>query len=196
MAKQIVTQEGVNQACESLVAEGIEPSIVAVQERIGGGSYSTVKRYMDEWKKQIEEEGNNIPIPDVVLKKSSELARAVWVAASTEANQKIATIQDSADKQIHSLKSDLNQAQAEIARLERSEIENNDLITELREKLHTADIEIATLTAQSKNTDELIAKLEISQNESVKDKIEIGKLTGEVETLRDQINNMLATFKK
>ena len=47
MARQIVTQSAVNEAAAALVTEGQEPSIVGVQERIGGGSYSTVKRFLD-----------------------------------------------------------------------------------------------------------------------------------------------------
>lgn len=196
MAKQIVTQEGVNQACEALIAEGIEPSIVAVQERIGGGSYTTVKKYLVEWKRQVEEEGNDIPVPDVILKKAAELARAVWVAGSNEANQRIAVIQENADKNIHALQTDLHQAQDEIVRLERVESEKNDTITELSQKLHIADIDIATLTIRANKADKLATELDAAKNEVIKKQVEIGKLTGEVETLRDQINNMLATFKK
>lgn len=44
MARQIVTQQAVTEAAEALIVEGAEPSIVAVQARIGGGSYSTVKK--------------------------------------------------------------------------------------------------------------------------------------------------------
>ena len=44
MARAIVTDEAVGVAAEQLVADGEEPSIIRVQELVGGGSYSTVKR--------------------------------------------------------------------------------------------------------------------------------------------------------
>jgi hypothetical protein len=52
MARQIVTQQAVTEVADALVAEGLDPSIMAVQSRIGGGSYSTVKRYLDVWKQE------------------------------------------------------------------------------------------------------------------------------------------------
>lgn len=52
MAKPIVTQERVNETADALVATGEEPSIITVQARIGGGSYTTIKRYLDVWKQQ------------------------------------------------------------------------------------------------------------------------------------------------
>jgi len=47
MAKPIVTQELVTSIADELHAAGVEPSILMVQERIGAGSYTTVKRYLD-----------------------------------------------------------------------------------------------------------------------------------------------------
>ena len=52
MARQIVTQQAVTEIADALAAEGLDPSILAVQSRIGGGSYSTVKRYLDAWKQE------------------------------------------------------------------------------------------------------------------------------------------------
>jgi hypothetical protein len=61
MARQIVTQHAVNEAAEALILEGSEPSILAVQSRIGGGSYSTVKRFLDVWKQERAEAATAAP---------------------------------------------------------------------------------------------------------------------------------------
>ena len=50
MAKALVTQDRVFEVADVLTARGEEPSILSVQAAIGGGSYSTVKRYLDLWK--------------------------------------------------------------------------------------------------------------------------------------------------
>ncbi len=53
MAKALVTREAVFEAADVLAAAGDDPSILAVQGRIGGGSYSTVKRFLDTWMDRI-----------------------------------------------------------------------------------------------------------------------------------------------
>ena len=48
MSKLIATQKAVHQVAEDLVNEGIQPSIILIQERTGG-SYSTVKKWFEMW---------------------------------------------------------------------------------------------------------------------------------------------------
>lgn len=62
MARQIVTSERVAEIANALVLEGQEPSIVAVQAQIGGGSYSTVKRYLDVWRQERAEAAASAPV--------------------------------------------------------------------------------------------------------------------------------------
>lgn len=52
MAKPVVTEALVFTVSDQLQAGGTEPTILTVQERIGGGSYTTIKRYLDTWKQQ------------------------------------------------------------------------------------------------------------------------------------------------
>ena len=54
MARPLATKELVFDAASSLVSDGTEPSIVNVQAKIGGGSYTTIKRYLDAWNVQRE----------------------------------------------------------------------------------------------------------------------------------------------
>jgi len=48
MAKQVATKEVVFAAADAFATRGIDPTTVLVQERTGG-SYTTVKRLLDEW---------------------------------------------------------------------------------------------------------------------------------------------------
>ena len=50
MAKAVVTQERVFEVAQALTDQGTAPTILNVQEGIGGGSYTTVKRYLDQWR--------------------------------------------------------------------------------------------------------------------------------------------------
>ncbi|MDD5708570.1 MAG: DNA-binding protein, partial [Kiritimatiellae bacterium] len=79
MARSIVTQELVFSTADSLYEHGEEPSIVAVQARIGGGSYSTVKKFLDVWRQQqIVADASAPATPSAVEAKGRELTRAVW----------------------------------------------------------------------------------------------------------------------
>ncbi len=46
----LVAADVVYTAADVLVVAGEEPSMVVVQQRIGGGSYTTTNRYLDAWK--------------------------------------------------------------------------------------------------------------------------------------------------
>ena len=59
--REIASYETVCEAANVLVVEGVEPSIVAVQRRIGGGSYSTVKKHMASWAEQRAREAVSVP---------------------------------------------------------------------------------------------------------------------------------------
>ena len=50
MAEPMVTQERVFEAAQALLDKGTDPTIMAVQAEIGGGSPTTVKEYLDLWK--------------------------------------------------------------------------------------------------------------------------------------------------
>ena len=43
-------QEDVNAVADQLVAEGVEPTILKVRERIGGGSATTINKYLKVWR--------------------------------------------------------------------------------------------------------------------------------------------------
>ena len=49
MATALITQEMVNSAADALLAEGIEPSSSSVQKRLGIGSFTTAKKFLDAY---------------------------------------------------------------------------------------------------------------------------------------------------
>jgi len=74
MAKALVTREAVFEAADALAAAGDDPSILAVQGQIGGGSYSTVKRFLDAWKAERKSAAPVIEVPPDVAARGEELA--------------------------------------------------------------------------------------------------------------------------
>jgi hypothetical protein len=159
MARQIVTQELVNEAASALVAEGAEPSIVSVQARIGGGSYSTVKRFLDVWRQQRVDVAITAPeMPQEIEAKGREFARVVWVIASQQAQRDAQAAKDAAAVTVAAAKEELVGAQAEIARLEQVEADQAHAIEQGNARLREVEIALAQAQTQARRVSELEAR--------------------------------------
>jgi chromosome segregation ATPase len=119
MAKALVTQGAVFEVADVLLAAGEEPSIIAVQERIGGGSYSTVKRYLDDWKVQRQvTQQQAMEVPEEIVTRGNEFMRRLWAVATTLAEQSVAQLRDDAQRQVADARAALATAETAIVRLE------------------------------------------------------------------------------
>ena len=119
MARAIVTQAAVFEAADALAAAGEEPTIITVQERIGGGSYTTVKRYLEEWKAQRQTARQPaVEIPDEIAAKGDEFVRSLWATAAGLADQRAQQAREEAQRQVEAARAALADAEAAIARLE------------------------------------------------------------------------------
>jgi len=196
MARQIVTQDVVDKAAEALVAEGLEPSIVAIQARAGGGSFSTVKRYLDIWKQRRAEAAAAAPeTPPPIRAKAEEFARAAWALAYEEAQQETRQAKALAAAEIAALRAELAEANTEIARLEANEVRLNAAIARNESKLRDAEVARAEFQAQANRIPEIETALDGARQEVTQKAVEVGKLTGEAESLRAQLHDLMAVLK-
>lgn len=202
MAKVVATQELVFEAARSLAAEGLEPSMLTVQARIGGGSYTTIKRHLDAWKdQQATAAQESIKAPDFVLEKSTELGGVLWAMAAREARKEALAAKELADGQVAAISGELTVAQAEIRRLE-------DVETDLNSKLEVSGAELQALVtklqdaaAKALRLPELEARLAASQTElaaarqsATEYAVDVGRLTGESDALRAQVRDLTAAL--
>lgn len=207
MARQIVTQQAVNEVADALVAQGLDPSIMTVQSRIGGGSYSTVKRYLDVWKqeKAAMETGATV-LPSAVEVKGQEFAHAVWAIATKEAQQETQAIKDEARTLVAAARSDLAGATTEISRLESVESAQLATIEALQAKLREMELLLADAQAQARRVpgleqmlieqrQELQLELEAARQDATAKAVEAGRLSGEIEALRTQARDLLAAIQ-
>lgn len=203
MARQIVTQHAVNEAAEALILEGSEPSILAVQSRIGGGSYSTVKRFLDVWKQERAEAATAAPdTPPEVQTKGQEFARAVWTLASREAQREAQQAKDEAHAEVVAVRGELAEATTEIARLEGVESEQSVTIEQQHAKLREVELSLAEAQTQArrvaeleKSLAEIRAELDASRKEATDKAVDAGRLAGEAEALRAQVRELMAAIK-
>jgi len=203
MARQIVTQQLVTEVAEALMLEGNEPSIVAVQARIGGGSFSTVKRFLDVWK-QLKAEANTAApdTPAEVQSKGQDFARSVWVLASREARRETQLAKDQAHAEVTAVRAELSQATLEISRLESADAEQIATIEQQQDKLRAAELALAEAQTQARRVAELEnalvglrTELAAARVETTEKAVEVGKRTGEAEALRTQVRELMALLQ-
>jgi chromosome segregation ATPase len=203
MARQIVTQQAVIEAAEALIVEGAEPSIVAVQARIGGGSYSTVKKFLDVWKQQRAEAATAAPeTPAEVQAKGQEFARIVWALASREAQAEAQQAKDEAQAEVAAVRVELAEANNEIARLEGVEAAQAETIDQQAANLREVELALAEAQTQARRVPELEksladlrAELDASRKEATDKAVEAGRLAGEAEALRAQVRELMDSIK-
>jgi len=203
MARQIVTQQAVTEAAEALIVEGAEPSIVAVQARIGGGSYSTVKKFLDVWKQQRAEAATAAPdTPAEVQAKGQEFARIVWALASREAQAEAQQAKDEAQAEVAAVRGELAEATNEIARLEGVEASQAATIDQQAAKLREVELALAEAQTQARRVPELEksladlrAELDASRKDATDKAVEAGRLAGEAEALRAQVRELMDAIK-
>lgn len=203
MARQIVTQQAVTEAAEALILEGAEPSIVAVQARIGGGSYSTVKKFLDVWKQQRAEAATAAPdTPAEVQAKGQEFARIVWALASREAQAEAQQAKDEAQAEVAAVRGELAEATNEIARLEGVEASQAATIDQQSAKLREVELALAEAQTQARRVAELEksladlrGELDASRKDATDKAVEAGRLAGEAEALRAQVRELMDAIK-
>lgn len=202
--REIASYEVVCEATNALVVEGVEPSIVAVQSRIGGGSYSTVKKHLAAWAEQRAKEAITVPaIPPVVIAKTQEFGRAVWAIAAAGAQQEIQKVKESAQAEVTSVRNELMEATGVITRLEGIEAEQSAALDTYQVKLREAELKLVEAQTKAERVAELeqslaetLGALEQFRNEARDRAVEVGTLNGEVNALRNQVRELTAALIK
>lgn len=214
MTRQIVTQQAVFEAAAALTAEGVEPTTVNLQARIGAGSYTTVQKYFVEWKKQQANAATSAQqVPPEVQTKGQEFVRSLWTLATLEAQAEVQQAKEAARVEVGALGAELAEARSVIERLEEREESQAQAIEKQAAKLR--EVELALTEAQTqalrvadleKSLAELRterelalaalrAELDASRKEATERAVEAGKLAGEAEALRRQVQQLMEAIQ-
>lgn len=79
------TRSTVFKAADQLAAEGRIPTFTSVREKLGGGSYSTIGKYLKEWKDTPGR--GHPPLPDALRSALLRFGAELWVTALKEAER-------------------------------------------------------------------------------------------------------------
>jgi len=130
MAKSLVTQERVFEVADVLTGRGEEPSILSVQAAIGGGSYTTVKRYLDVWKETGRQRRAQVALPEAAVERLMGLGRDFWALLEERTAREVDQIRANAKEEASALKAQLHQAEQAIAKLEQDKEQLEQLCAE------------------------------------------------------------------
>lgn len=195
--RAIASFEAVSEAADALVVGGIEPSILAVQERIGGGSFTTVKKHLTAWAELRAEQAAATPAaPTELLGKTQEFGRALWAMAVAQAQADVQRVKDAAQAEVTALTKELAEATGEVVRLEGVETKLTEALEASQEQFRGAELalmEAQTMAAQVPKLEQTLAEAQV---ELTKKATEAGKLAGELEAARAQLKELKATPKK
>lgn len=79
-----ITENEVIAAAETLQAAGIKITILAVREKLGRGSFTTVKKFLDRWQSSTEPEQQQQPVPPQLESLWNEARRAADANLASE----------------------------------------------------------------------------------------------------------------
>lgn len=82
-----IKKDDVFRVCDTMFADGVSPSLVAVRTALGSGSYSTISAYLTEWKSA----SRTAPVigehdaPEEVQEVFAVALRSMWAVAQSQA---------------------------------------------------------------------------------------------------------------
>ncbi len=203
MPRPIITEELVYSTADTMVSEGADPSIVAVQGRIGGGSFTTVKKFLDMWRiARAAGAVATLDIPPEVDAKGKEFVLATWSLAKQIANKESHVAKEAAAAEVSAVRVELAQALQEVARLEVTEAQLRETNAAQESKIREMEISHADAQAKARRAAELEKSLElvradlkVAQNAVNVSAVELGRSAGETVALRNQVKDLMDAVK-
>ncbi len=159
MKKASFDDKKVMKICNGLVAQGIEPTIKAVTEKLGGGSPNLVLQHIRQWRKEYE----------LAHAVQDDLSPEFRQAALAECARKLVTVRENLQKHIEEREATLNElqdllenAEAQIEELN-SELLQNKKEAEAKHLDYEAKLAAAReqIAVRSEQTKESIEKLDL-----------------------------------
>ena len=161
MAKPVVTQERVFEVAQQLRDRGQDPTILSVQAAIGGGSYSTVKRYLDVWKEQDpRQRRSQVTLPEAAVDRLMSLGREFWGMLEDQAARETEQIRVQAQAETDAMRQQLEQAEQAIAKLEQDHQQLEQHAAERQAALQTLQTEHQGLRERASAAEAKIGQLE------------------------------------
>jgi chromosome segregation ATPase len=173
-----ISKQDIIDAAEKLQAAGINPTMQAIRDTLGGGSFATISPVLREWRNASGQRATvAIEMPGEAKAALERAGVDLWKIITTLATEKLTKVQEEAEAAIQAANADRDEALLEIARLETG-IEQKD--AELAEVLAANEV---TTNALNTACDDIRA-LEINLADKSRIEAENNRLQAELAELR------------
>lgn len=153
MARTGITYQDVKTAIDEIMAEGLNPTIAGLRERLGTGSFSTISEHLKHWRQEQHEKPTataRTPAPDAL----SGLMQNLWVQAKDEANKELAEYKAKIEQELRSALEEKNQALKAALDTEGKNRWLEDKNTQLQNECLNQQQEVGRLQAKVEQLDE------------------------------------------
>lgn len=147
-----ITKEDVVAVAEALVHEGIRPRAHVIRERLGRGSNTTIKKYLDQWFEAKKDE-SALPVPKEFSQSWGLLEQSAWRYVALLIQQAEAQVRSSLAESIHVQEAEIRELQGQV----------NSLEDELENVRADQEHEISKLKLQTADQVKIIAEFEVQR---------------------------------
>jgi chromosome segregation ATPase len=114
-----ISKQDIIEAAEKLQVAGVNPTMQAIRDALGGGSFATISPVLREWRNASGQRATvAIEMPGEAKAALERAGVDLWKIITTLATEKLTKVQDEAEAAINAAQADRDEALAEIERLE------------------------------------------------------------------------------
>ena len=185
-----ITREDIIKAAETLEKNGVNPTMAAVRDHLGGGSFATISPVLRGWKESRKvAQAVVLEMPGELKTVLDNLGAEFWGTASRLSNQKLATVQAEAETSVTAAEEERDEAINDILRLE-------EALSDSKQAQEKAHHDCANLEAHNLDLKEQLIRLEEKlahcHTEAEQLRADLRKATSDKERNADEASRLLA----
>lgn len=144
MARTGITKDQVAAAADAIKARGQTPTIAAIRQEIGSGSFTTIAQYLAAWKNEAQEAAEQEqPLPESVENAALQAIATIWRVAMNVAGEDTKRLKIQHDEELAEMRQQLDEALKEVAELEAMNLRIDAKVHQAEDKLREAEKESA-----------------------------------------------------
>jgi len=179
-----ITKEQIIEAAEQLKASGVNPSMAAVREKLGGGSFATISPILREWRESQEQRAVvAIEMPGEAKAALDRAGVDIWRIVTALATEKLSKVQAEAEETVKAATAERDELLKEVEKLEKhieqltTSLQDEDKLKSKIENLELQSHKLQiSLDASVKSNDELKAEIKQLRQANEEKTLELGRM--------------------
>ncbi|MBB1488754.1 DNA-binding protein [Oceanospirillum sediminis] len=138
MARSGISYDEVKLAIDEMLAEGLNPTIAGLREKLGTGSFTTISEHLKRWRGERQEKpvaATGTPAPETL----SGMMQSLWQQAREEANKELEQYKEKIDQEVKSALEEKQKALESALETEKKNSWLEDKNTELQNRISESE---------------------------------------------------------